>query len=108
MQNSDSFERSEVTPVREYHSFAAALFGAAQCTTAIRASSEPSGIVLRVMGTGSSREKRDDVKSSPVLRFPAPAVLNSHTSVRLSAIGVALNPAFARGAFAADCSSTEI
>jgi hypothetical protein len=43
-----------------------------------------------------------------VLRFPAPAVLNSHTRVRLSAIGVALNPAFPRGAFAADCSSTEI
>jgi len=28
--------------------------------------------------------------------------------VRLRAIGVALSPAFARGAFAADCSSTEI
>jgi len=108
MQTSVSFERSEVTLARKYHSFAAALFGAAQCTKMIRASIEPSGIVLRVMGTGSSREKREEVQSSPALRFPAPAVLNRRTGVRLRAIGAALSLAFARGAFAAGCNSTEI
>jgi hypothetical protein len=108
MQPSDSFERSEVTLVREYHSFAAALFGAAQCTTTIRASSDPSGIVLRGMGTGSSGERREEVKSSPALRFSAPRRTESTHRCAPACDGVALSLAFARGAFAADCSSTEV
>jgi len=108
MQASVSFERSEVTLARKYHPFAAALFGAAQCTTAIRASSELLGIVRRFMGAGSTRERREELKSSPALRFYVPVVLNRHTSLRLRAIGAALSLPFARGASAAGCSSTEV
>jgi hypothetical protein len=108
MQTSVSFERSEVPLVREYHSFAAALVGAGQCTTTIRASSEPSSIVLRVMGTGSSREKRDEVKSSSTFRIPLPAAPHQRTGLRMYAISAAPSLAFAHGAFAAERISTEI